>query len=1033
MFILLAMIFLGLTLSPSFSETENLDMVPNSYIIILRQEERTEGFSAQSRMMSVSEVQEDFLSTHHKENFTITHQYEKFPIIVIESNENTIEKIMNNPHVESVSPNILLHTMIHNVTEIIESTNYIYYTSYNGTGQTVCVLDTGVDYTHSSLGGGWGNIVIAGARISNGRVTECTEADPVPCKDTHSHGTHVAGTIASQHETYGGVAPGAKIAAVNVMPGGTGSIADIIKGIEWCISNSEEHGITVISMSLGRKNYLTDSVVECEENPNNKPFVSPINTAVEAGIFVVAASGNNGHPTKISSPACIENVIAVGSTTKTDSISTFSNRGALMDLMAPGTSIVSTVLNNNFGTKSGTSMATPAVSGAIVLLNENRDLNRTEIIELLNKTKDRIIENEFNYPRINLMDSAYCLCSSCEECSSKLNDSLCTDVRINQNISSMGTCINITGLIYKSINCQNHKIEYADKETGNAIYIQHSENIQIKNCMLEKTSTVNGTNSNNSVYAVILNHTNNIRKENVDFLVNGEYGGGILFSGTNTDTHLSNLSLFSTHNYSHGINVFSGNNTFEIFDSVINSTKGKDLMISNTSESGEFNFTNTHRFDTFNINKNWELGGNGTLNVFWYVDVYVNNTEGEPMEGISINISDNEELKFSGKTNAQGRIPTQHFIEYTQVNGTEENYFSNYTLNATLGNILEEKKINLTETKNIFFTFNPVFLKINSTPGGDATLPGEGDFIYTKETFLELVAETEEGYTFLGWIGDTAGINNTSLAETNITLSENYNITAVFSYSLTITSTRGGDLIEPQEEKTYHPNGTVVNLTASENSGYRFKGWTGDIETIENPDKLDTKIAMLDDYEIIANFERIVTGGGGGGGSAPREPEPESELIEWTEEEKLDVSMKVNDELKFYIDDNEHTVTLTEVGVNYARLSIHSEPILLTMYLGQTREVDITGDGNNNIRIYLEKIENGEAHFEFERLEVEDFPIEEETKEESVDLIEEPHETTEKFEELPLKIPVLVLIIFIIGMIGILFYLKIKPTKLRSK
>ncbi len=721
-FILIAMIFLGLTLSMGFSETEDSDIIPNSYIIILKHEENTEEFSIQSRMASVSETQENFIHSLSEEDFNITYKYNSFPMMAVEADETSIERIKKNHNVESVSPNVRVHIMMDDVTEIIESTNYIQYVGYNGTGQTVCVIDTGVDYTHNSLGGEWGEVVIAGAKIVNGFVTTCTEANPTPCKDTHSHGTHVAGTIASQHETYRGVAPGAKIAALNAMPGGGGNLIDIIKSVDWCVENAEEFDITVISMSLGRTGYLTDCVDKCEqENPG---FTRAIDDAVDAGIFVTAASGNNPEDeNRIGAPACVGNAIAVGGTDKDDNIR--YNRGELLDFLAPGVSIRSTVLDNNFGYKSGTSMSTPAVSGAIVLLNENRDLNRTEIIELLNKTKDRIIENEFNYPRINLMhiwEYLNCYCDSCEDCNEKLMDENCTNVFLSENIQAEDTCIFIN-TSDKIFNCLDKKIGGVGEGFG--IYINESNNSEILNCYIKNFT--HGIVSNNSTDVFIRNNK--------------------IFENVLWDFYLSNNSYIQVEN------SIIGNST----ENATISFEAKDIGLKH-SEYIEINEGFSHTTSFVNITNTSEISW--TFFNISYEENYIEILEENQIENLKIwkfNETWNP-ITESGITENyiySGNV-TEFSIFVPKVDTTNPSVI--LKLNATDLEILEESiKINWTATDN--YELDSVLLEIfypNQTLLFNSTEP-------IDEVILTPNNLTEFGfYNVTLWANDTTGNQNST-------------------------------------------------------------------------------------------------------------------------------------------------------------------------------------------------------------------------------------------------------------------------------
>jgi hypothetical protein len=239
-----------------------------------------------------------------------------------------------------------------------------------GKGQTICILDTGIDYNHSALGNGWGNKVIAGWRfLDNGADNQNCSSNNTACYDDEGHGTHVAGIISSTNETYKGVAFDSKLVVVKVLDSsGSGWLSDIISGINYCVNNSEKYNISVISMSLGT--YATWTSYCDDEIP---VLTSAINNATAKNISVIVASGNSGVD-GVSLPACIENATPVGSVNNYDSISYFSNTWKLKQIFAPGESITSTCVSNSYCTKSGTSMATPHVAASFALINQYLNL-----------------------------------------------------------------------------------------------------------------------------------------------------------------------------------------------------------------------------------------------------------------------------------------------------------------------------------------------------------------------------------------------------------------------------------------------------------------------------------------------------------------------------------------------------------------------------------------------------------------------------------------------------------------------------------
>ena len=147
-------------------------------------------------------------------------------------------------------------------------------------------------------------------------------------------------------------------------------------------------------------------------------------------------------------------------------------------------------------------------------------------------------------------------------------------------------------------------------------------------------------------------------------------------------------------------------------------------------------------------------------------------------------------------------------------------------------------------------------LIINSTEGGSVTTPVEGTFTYDEGEVVNLVAEAEEGYQFVSWTGDVDDIANVEDATTTITMDDDYSITANFAavYDLTIASTAGGSVTTPGEGTFTYDEGTVVNLVAEPEEGYRFVEWTGDVDTIANVNAAATNTTMNGDYSITANF-----------------------------------------------------------------------------------------------------------------------------------------------------------------------------------
>ncbi|MFO8110628.1 MAG: hypothetical protein R6U17_08975 [Thermoplasmata archaeon] len=156
-----------------------------------------------------------------------------------------------------------------------------------------------------------------------------------------------------------------------------------------------------------------------------------------------------------------------------------------------------------------------------------------------------------------------------------------------------------------------------------------------------------------------------------------------------------------------------------------------------------------------------------------------------------------------------------------------------------------------------FDTQEEVFeLTIDSTSGGEVTEPGEGTFDRIQDTEVDLVAAADSGYEFLEWTGDVGTIDDTSAAETTITMNDDYSITAVFeempveTYTLTV-NINGDGSVERDPDQDEYEDGTTVTLTAVPADDWEFVEWTGDASGTST----ETTITMDSDKTVTAEFE----------------------------------------------------------------------------------------------------------------------------------------------------------------------------------
>jgi thermitase len=214
-------------------------------------------------------------------------------------------------------------------------------------GTRVAIIDTGIDRAHVEL---LSKVkACASALAAVGVVTNGT------CSDDNFHGTHVAGTVAATTNNglgVAGTAPDAELAIFKALnAGGVGFVTDIVAGINWSWRTA---GAKIISMSLGS-----------EEGTDTE--ARAVREADAAGILVVAASGNGFDDTP-NYPAAYPEAMSVASFNQAGVISEFSTCNPDVEIAAPGEDIWSTFPENTYGVISGTSMATPHVSGAAALV-----------------------------------------------------------------------------------------------------------------------------------------------------------------------------------------------------------------------------------------------------------------------------------------------------------------------------------------------------------------------------------------------------------------------------------------------------------------------------------------------------------------------------------------------------------------------------------------------------------------------------------------------------------------------------------------
>lgn len=238
-----------------------------------------------------------------------------------------------------------------------------------GQGVTVAVLDTGIDETHPDLDG-----QIAG--------TQDFTRSPFGSRDKQGHGTHCAGIVAGSDNQTGivGVAPQAKLLAVKVLgDDGSGDGHSVAAGITYAVGR----GADILSLSLG--------------SPEGDPRIrTALEFAVRSGCFVICAAGNDGRPNSVGYPAAWDDLaVCVGAIGPDGKLANYSSQGRQVDCAAPGTDVLSCWPGSRYAKLSGTSMATPFVTGCVALLlsacranNGPCPKTQADLIELIHANSD---------------------------------------------------------------------------------------------------------------------------------------------------------------------------------------------------------------------------------------------------------------------------------------------------------------------------------------------------------------------------------------------------------------------------------------------------------------------------------------------------------------------------------------------------------------------------------------------------------------------------------------------------------------------
>lgn len=360
------------------------------------------------------------------------HRFETIPYFAMDVTSDQLEALLQLPDVTDVQEDQLMSKALGQSGPLISAPS-VWSRGYTGAGWAVAVLDDGVQNNHPFLSG---RIVHeacfstqdlsagtnssyslcpnqAASATGANAASQCYAVGSTSC----SHGTHVAGIAAGNGSAggvaYSGVARGGNIIPVQVFSYFSDTTinnvlswqSDQLKGLEHVYGLRNTYAIAAVNMSLGGGRYTSQATCD-SENSGAGSLKAAIDNLRSVGIATVIASGNSGYASATGAPGCISSAITVGATTDvTGQIDTsYSNSASFVDLVAPGSSIDSSVPFGAYANYNGTSMATPQVAGCWAVLKQVRPSASVQQIENALKTTGVSVtdpRNGLTFSRIN--------------------------------------------------------------------------------------------------------------------------------------------------------------------------------------------------------------------------------------------------------------------------------------------------------------------------------------------------------------------------------------------------------------------------------------------------------------------------------------------------------------------------------------------------------------------------------------------------------------------------------------------------------
>jgi len=848
--------------------------------------------------------------------------------ISAEISPETLKQLENDARIKKIEPLGYKHILLSDSVGLVNAsrtwslqTNSINLT---GAGQTICIIDTGINYSHLDLGGCYGNnnpsssCKVIGGYDYCADDTNCASSDADP-KDVQGHGTHVSG-ITSANGTIRGVAPDARIVMIKAC-NSTGSCPDdaIKAGIDWCVNNASIFNISVISMSLGGGLYNS----YCDGLDDSTGIYISINSAAAKNISVAVSSGNDGSTSTISSPACIQNATPVGSIDKDDlTISSFSNtwnNPSLTMVVAPGRDIVSTSISGTSTSMSGTSMSAPHVAGVIAIINQylrltSQTKTSNQIEAILNNTGKQVYDSSSNrnFSRVNLYNSIIILDNQAPNVSliSPPNNSVSININqtfrcnasdislknvtfylwnsssiYNQTLQTLSSTFNRFEINISNITSGNYKWNclYTD-ETNNKAFAPANYSLTITSISVNLTSPLNGTYTN----------------QNQSFVCNA----------TSTSASFSNVTFYLWNSSS------------------LENTTSRNITGLNNNTSFSYNFTRPGNYI-------WNCLFTDNLSSQSFA--LTNNTLVYDLSPPSLTLLSplNNSWYNAGKFNISLSEPgtCQYSLNRGIINYTMTSFTPNTLFNATNNTLLQDAIYNVT-----FYC--------NDSSGNK----NSSSLIFFKIDMIKPNINLTDPYP-----SDETSSSATKIFYYNV--SDNINLT---NCALIL-------------------NNAINNINSS-----AITNLTNNISAVLTPNTYTWQINCTDEAENIGNSSSSSftisapaaptgsSGGGGGGGSgggAPKSVVYHLSAIEL--QNGYSKELKKDDKLDFTLQsaaNENNSININSVLENKINITFFNYPINLELNLGETKKINLTSPEYYTLLIRLNNIFNKTANITIQEI-----------------------------------------------------------------